>query len=153
MSVSCQMRTASVDGTHRKVAKVATQAVRSIKRSLSDRLISRNSRSVRWVSASSTDQSCRHCSGRRQSRAGQNSASRHHTRNNEEPGQYTKGAVRGSPNAASHLSGRKVEGCCSAADGSPAGSRSHASVAPAVMNWRSRRDDRQQRQQRQNGSN
>src|ERR1700692_4105787 len=36
------------------------------------------------------------------------------------------------PNAASHLSGRKVEGCCAAGDDSPAGSRSRASVAPAA---------------------
>ena len=92
-------------------------------------LISRNSKSARSVSVSNTVRSCRHCSDRRRSRAGRNSASRHHTRSNEELGQYTKGAVRGSPNAASHLSGRKVEGCCSAADGSPAGSRTHASVA------------------------
>ena len=107
-----------------EVAKAATQAVKIDEAwSLSGRLISRNSRSVRSVSASSTDQTCRHCSGRRKSRASRDSATRHHTRNNEEPGQYTKGAVRGSPNAASHLSGRKVECCCSAADGSPAGSR------------------------------
>jgi hypothetical protein len=99
---------------------------------LSDRLISRNSRSARSVSASSTVRSCRHCSGRRQSRACRNSASRRHTRNNEGPGQYTKGAVRGLPNAAWHLSGRKVEGCCSAADDCPEGSRSHANVAPAA---------------------
>ena len=121
---------------------MAARAVRSMKAwSLSDRLISRNSRSARSVSGSSTVRSCRHCSGRRKSRAGRNSASRRHTRNNEEPGQYTRGAVRGSPNAVSHLSGRKAAGCCSAADGSPAGSRSHASVAPAVYEraWPPRR--------------
>jgi hypothetical protein len=78
------------------------------------------------------DRSCRHCNGRRKSRAGRNSTTRHHIRNNEAPGRYTNGAVRGSLNAASHLSGRKVEGCCSVAVDSPAGNRSHARLAPAV---------------------
>ena len=53
--------------------------------------ISRNSRPARSVSASSTAQSCRHCSGRDKSRAGRNSTSCHHTRNNGEPDQYTRG--------------------------------------------------------------
>lgn len=96
-------------------------------------LISRNSRSARSASAFSTGQSCRHCSGCRKSRAGRNSARRHHTRSNGGPGQCTKGAGRGVPIAASRLSGRKVEGCCSAAAGHPAGSHSRASAEPAAF--------------------
>ena len=103
-------QTASIDGTHRK--SLSGDVARSDRWNvvLERRLVSRNSRSARSVSASSTVRSCRHCTDRRKSRAGRNSASRHHTRNNEEPGQYTKVSVRGSPNAASHLSGRKVAG-------------------------------------------
>ena len=64
-------------------SRQSSNAGRHIDRAIpDDRLINRNSRSVRSVSASSTDQSCRHCSGRRKSPAGRNSASRHRTRNN-----------------------------------------------------------------------
>ena len=101
-------------------------------RSLSDSLISRNSRSARSASASSKDLSCRHCSDRRKSQAGRNSASRHRTRNNLGLGRYTKAAGCGAPCAKPKLSGRKLEGCYSVADDNPAGSRSRASVAPAV---------------------
>jgi hypothetical protein len=95
-------------------------------------LISRNSRSARSASASSKGRSCRHCSDRRKSQAGRNSASRHRTRNNLGLGRYTKGAGCGAPCAKLKLSGRKLEGCYSVADDNPAGSRSRASVAPAV---------------------
>jgi hypothetical protein len=101
-------------------------------RSLSVSLISRNSRSARSASASSKGRSCRHCSDRRKSQAGRNSASRHRTRNNLGLGRYTKGAGCGAPCAKPKLSGRKLEGCYSVADDNPAGSRSRASVAPAV---------------------
>ena len=101
-------------------------------RSLSNSLISRNSRPARSASASSKGRSCRHCSDRRKSQAGRNSASRHRTRNNLGLGRYTKGAGCGAPCAKPKLSGRKLEGCYSVADDSPAGSRSRASVAPAV---------------------
>lgn len=101
-------------------------------RSLSNSLISRNSRSVRSASASSKGQSCRHCSDHRKSQAGRNSASRHRTRNNLGWDRYTKGAGCGAPCAKPKLSGRKLEGCYSGADDNPAGSRSHASVAPAA---------------------
>jgi hypothetical protein len=101
-------------------------------RSLSDSLISRNSRSAQSASASSKGRSCRHCSDRRKSQAGRNSASRHRTRNNLGSDRYTKGAGCGAPCAKPRLSGRKLDGCYSVADDSPAGSRSHASVAPAV---------------------
>jgi hypothetical protein len=47
-----------------------------------DSLISRNSRSARSASASSRGRSCPHCSYRRKSQAGRNSASCHRTRNN-----------------------------------------------------------------------
>jgi hypothetical protein len=100
-------------------------------RSLSNSLISRNSRSARSASASSKGRSCRHCSDRRKSQAGRNSASRHRTRNNLGLDRYTKGAGCGAPCAKPKLSGRKLEGCYSVADDSPAGSRSRASVAPA----------------------
>jgi hypothetical protein len=101
-------------------------------RSLSKSLISRNSRSARSASASSKGQSCRHCSDRRKSQAGRNSASRHRTRNNLGLDRYTKDAGCGAPCAKPKLSGRNLEGCYSAADDSPAGSRSRASVAPGV---------------------
>jgi hypothetical protein len=101
-------------------------------RCLSDSLISRNSRSARSASASSKGRSCRHCSDRRKSQAGRNSASRHRTRNNLGLDRYTKGASCDAPCAKPKLSGRKLEGCYSVADDSPAGSRSRASVAPAV---------------------
>ena len=100
-------------------------------RSLSSSLISRNSRSARSASASSKGRSCRHCSDHRKSQAGRNSASRHRTRNNLGLDRYTKGAGCGAPCAKPKLSGRKLEGCYSVADDSPAGSRSRASVAPA----------------------
>ena len=95
-------------------------------------MISRNSRPVRSAFASSKDRSCRHCSGRRKSQAGRNSASRHRTRNNLGPDRYTRGAGRGAPGAKTKLSGSKPEGCCSVAADSRAGSRSRASVAPAA---------------------
>ena len=95
-------------------------------------LISRNSRSARSASASSKGQSCRHCSDHRKSQAGRNSASRHRTRNNLGLDRYTKGAGCDAPCAKLNLSGRKLEGCHSVADDNPAGSRSRASVAPAV---------------------
>jgi len=101
-------------------------------RSLGVGLISRNSRSARSASASSKGRSCRHCSDRRKSRAGRNSASRRRTRNNLGLGRYTKGAGCGAPCAKPKLSGRRLEGCYSVADDNPAGSRSHASVAPAA---------------------
>ena len=101
-------------------------------RALSDSLISRNSRSARSVSASSKGRSCRHCSDRRKSQAGRNSASRHRTRNNLGLDRYTRGAGYGAPCAKPNLSGRKLGGCYSVAADSPAGSRSRASVAPAV---------------------
>jgi hypothetical protein len=101
-------------------------------RSLSNSLISRNSRSARSVSASSKDRSCRHCSDRRKSQAGRHGASRHRTRNNLGLDRYTKDAGCGPPCAKPKLSGRKLEGCYTVADGSPAGSRSRASVAPDV---------------------
>ena len=100
-------------------------------RSLRVGLISRNSRSARSASASSKGQSCRHCSDHRKSQAGQNSASRHRTRNNLGLDRYTKGAGCDAPCAKPKLSGRKLEGRYSGADNSPAGSRSRASVAPA----------------------
>jgi hypothetical protein len=100
-------------------------------RSLSDSLISHNSRSARSASASSKGRSCRHCSDHRRSQAGRNSASRHRTRNNLGLDRYTKGAGCDAPCAKPNLSGRKLEGYYSVADDSPAGSRSHASVAPA----------------------
>jgi hypothetical protein len=100
-------------------------------RSLSNSLISRNSRSARSASASSKGRSCRHCSDHRKSQAGRSSASRHRTRNNLGLDRYTKGAGCGAPCAKPKLSGRKLEGCYSGADDSPAGSRSRASVAPA----------------------
>jgi hypothetical protein len=100
-------------------------------RSLSDSLISHNSRSARSASASSKGRSCRHCSDHRKSQAGRNSASRHRTRNNLGLDRYTKGAGCDAPCAKPNLSGRKLEGCYSVADDNPAGSRSHASVAPA----------------------
>jgi hypothetical protein len=100
--------------------------------SLSNSLISRNSRSARSASASSKGRSCRHCSDRRKSQAGRNSASRHRTRNNLGLDRYTKDAGCGAPCAKPKLSGRKLEGCYSVADDSPAGSRSRASVAPDV---------------------
>jgi hypothetical protein len=99
-------------------------------RSLSS--ISRNSRSDRSASASSKGRSCRHCSDRRKSQAGRNSASRHRTRNNVVLGRYTRGAGFGAPCAKPKLSVRKLEGCYSVAGDNPAGSRSRASVAPAV---------------------
>jgi hypothetical protein len=98
---------------------------------LSNSSISRNSRSARSASASSKGRSCRHCSDRRKSQADRNSASRHRTRNNLGLDRYTKDAGRGAPCAKPKLSGRKLEGCYSVADDSPAGSRSRASVAPA----------------------
>ena len=101
-------------------------------RSLSDSLISRNSRSARSASASSKGRSCRHCSDRRKSRAGRNSASRHRTRNNLGLDRYTRDAGCGAPCAKPQLSACKLEGCYSVAVDSPAGSRSRASVAPAV---------------------
>ena len=101
-------------------------------RSLSDSLISRNSRSARSASASSKGRSCRHCSDRRKSQAGRNSASRHRTRNNLGLDRYTKGAGCDASCAKPNLSGRKLEGCYSVADDSPAGSLSRARVAPAV---------------------
>ena len=101
-------------------------------RSSSDSLISHNSRSARSASASSKGRSCRHCSDRRKSQAGRNSASRHRTRNNLGLDRYTKGAGCGAPCAKPKLSGRKLEGCYSVAADSPAGSRSRASVVPAV---------------------
>ena len=85
-------------------------------RSLSNGLISRNSRSARSASASSTGRSCRHCSDRRKSQAGRNSASRRRTRNNVGLDRYTKGAGCGSPCAKPKLSRRKLEGCYSVAD-------------------------------------
>jgi hypothetical protein len=125
-------------GLRQSMARIASRerggASRQIDqaRSFGDRLISRNSRPARSVSVSSTDQSCRHCSGRRKSRAGRNSASRHHTRNNEGPGQYTRDVARGAPYAAPRDPGKRAEGCCSVADDSPAGSRSRASAAAAA---------------------
>jgi hypothetical protein len=101
-------------------------------RPLSVSLISRNSRSAQSASASSKGRNCRHCSDRRKSQAGRNSASRHRTRNNLGLGRYTKGAGCGAPCAKPKLSGRKLEGCYSVADDNPAGSRSRASEAPAV---------------------
>jgi hypothetical protein len=100
-------------------------------RFLSDSLISHNSRSARSASASSKGRSCRHCSDHRKSQAGRNSASRHRTRNNLGLDRYTRGAGCDAPCAKPKLSGRKLEGCYSGADDSPAGSRSRASVAPA----------------------
>ena len=100
--------------------------------SLSNSLLSRNSRSARSASASSKGRSCRHCSDRHKSQAGLNSASRHRTRNNLGLDRYTKGAGCGSPCAKPRLSGRQLEGCYSVADDSPAGSRIRASEAPAV---------------------
>src|ERR1035437_1529075 len=100
-------------------------------RSLSNSLISRNSRSARSASASSKGRSCRHCSDHRKSQAGRSSASRHRTRNNLGLDRYTKGAGCGAPCAKPKLSGRKLEGVYSGADDSPAGSRSRASVALA----------------------
>jgi len=94
--------------------------------------LSRNSRSARSASASSKGRSCRHCSDRRKSQAGRNSASRHRTRNNLGLDRYTKGGGCGPPSAKPKLSGRQLEGCYSVADDSPAGSRIRASVAPAV---------------------
>jgi hypothetical protein len=47
-------------------------------------------------------------------------------------GRYTKGAGCCAPCAKPKLSGRKLEGCYSAADDNLAGSRSRASLAPAV---------------------
>jgi hypothetical protein len=94
-------------------------------------LISRNSRPARSASASSKGQRCRHYSDRRKSQAGRNSASRRRTRNNLGLDRYTKGAGCGAPCAKPKLSGRKLEGCYSGADDSPARSRSRASVAPA----------------------
>ena len=94
--------------------------------------LSRNSRSARSASASSKGRSCRHCSDRRKSQAGRNSASRHRTRNNLGLDRYTKGGGCGSPSAKRKLSGRQLEGCYSVADDSPAGSRIRASVANAV---------------------
>jgi hypothetical protein len=101
-------------------------------RSLSNSLISRNSRSARSAPASSKGRSCRHCSDHRKSQAGRNSASRHRTRNNLGLDRYTKGAGCGAPCAIPKLSGRKLEGCYSVADDSPAGSRNRASVTLAV---------------------
>src|SRR6202140_6067 len=98
--------------------------------SLSNSLISRNSRSAQSASASSKGRSCRHCSDRRKSQASRNSASHHRTRNSLGLDRYTKGAGCGAPCAKPKLSGRKLEGCYSVADDSPAGSRSRASVAP-----------------------
>jgi hypothetical protein len=101
-------------------------------RSLSNGLISRNSRSARSASASSKGRSCRHCSDRRKSQAGRNSAIRHRTRSNLGLDRYTKDAGCGAPCAKPKLSGRNLEGCYSVAGDSPAGSRSRASVAPDV---------------------
>jgi len=101
-------------------------------RSSGDGLISRNSRPARSASASSKDQNCRHCSDRRKSQAGRNSASRHHSRNNLGPDRYTRGAGCDAPGAKTKLSGSKLEGCYSVAVDSPAGNRIRASVAPAV---------------------
>jgi hypothetical protein len=98
---------------------------------LSNSLINRNSRSARSASASSTGRSCRHCSDHRKSQAGRSSASHHRTRNNLGLDRYTKGVGCGALYAKPKLSGRKLEGCYSGADDSPAGSRSRASVAPA----------------------
>jgi hypothetical protein len=100
-------------------------------RSLSDSLISHNSRSARSASASSKGRSCRHCSDHRKSQAGRNSASRHRTRNSLGLDRCTKGAGCDAPRAKANLSERKLEGYYSVADDSPAGSRSRASVAPA----------------------
>ncbi len=100
--------------------------------SLSNSSITRNSRSARSASASSKGRSCRHCSDRRKSQASRNSASRHRIRNNLGLDRYTKDAGCGAPCAKPKLSGRKLEGCYSVADDSPAGSRSRASVAPDV---------------------
>lgn len=100
--------------------------------SLSDGLISRNSRPARSASASSKGRRCRHCNDHRKSQAGRNSARRHRTRNTVGPDRYTKGAGSDAPCAKPQLSGGKLEGCYSVADDSPAGSRSPASVAPAV---------------------
>jgi hypothetical protein len=95
-------------------------------------LISRNSRSVRLVYASSTDPKYHRCSGRRKSRAGRNSAIRRHTRNSWVRDQYTRDVDRGAPYAANHFSGHRAAGCCSAADDSQARNRSRASVTPTV---------------------
>ena len=102
------------------------------RRGLIDRSISRNSRPARSASASSKGRRCRHCSDHRKSLAGRNSASRHRTRNNLGLDRYTRGAGSGAPCAKPQLSACKPEGCYSAAADSPAGSRSRASVAPAV---------------------
>ncbi len=104
----------------------------SLARSLNGRPISRNSRSARSASESSKGRSCRHCSDRRKSRAGRNSASRHHIHSNSGPDRCTRDAGSAAPIANSQLSGRKVEGCCSGADGSPGGSRNRASAAVVV---------------------
>ena len=100
---------------------------------LSNGSISRNSRSARSASASSKGRRCRHCSDRHKSRAGQNSASRHRTRNIAGPDRYTSDAGSGAPCAQPQPSGRKLEGYYSGAVDSPAESRSRASVAPAVF--------------------
>jgi len=100
---------------------------------LSNGSISRNSRSARSASASSKGRRCRHCSDRHKSRAGQNSASRHRTRNIAGPDRYTSDAGSGAPCAQPQPSGRKLEGYYSVAVDSPAESRSRASVAPAVF--------------------
>jgi hypothetical protein len=122
-----QMRTTALRHEPPLPANGCTRA-----RSLSDGLISRNSRPARSASASSKGRSCHHCSDRRKSRAGRNNASRHRTRNNLGLDRYTKGARCDAPCAKPKLSGRNLEGCYSVADDSPAGSRSRASVAPAV---------------------
>ena len=97
-----------------------------------NRLISRNSRSGQSACASSKGRSCRHCSGRRKSLAGRNSASRHRIRNNSGPDRYTRDAGYFVPRAKPQLSACKPAGCYSVAADSPAGSRSRASVASAV---------------------
>ena len=115
-------------------------------RSLSNSLISRNSRSARSASASSKGRSYRHCSDHRKSQVGRNSASRHRTRNNLGLDRYTKGAGCGAPYAKPKLPGRRLEGCYSGL----MIARQEAVAVPAwrrpAMSRRSRRDDRQQRQ-------
>jgi hypothetical protein len=123
---SAQERMSTLRGEPPLSTKGCTRA-----RSLSDSLISHNSRSARSASASSKGRSCRHCSDHRKSQAGRNNAIRHRTRNNLGLDRCTKGAGCDAPCAKLNLSGRKLEDCYSVADDSPAGSRSHASVAAA----------------------
>ena len=108
--------------------------------------LSRNSRSARSASASSKGRSCRHCSDRRKSQAGRNSASRHRTRNNWDWIDIPRAAVavrQAQSGSFPGVSWKAVIRWLMIA-------RQEAVSVPAwrrpFMNRRSRRDDRQQRQ-------